>query len=142
MIRAYRADDLNSVLGVWLRSARDAYAFLEESFFECERFELERTWMPVAETWIYEADGRVVGFIALIEQELGGSFVDPEMQGRGIGRALVGHARRLKGALELSVFAENARGLRFYERDGFEVVGEQIEERTRRTELRLRLPAD
>lgn len=140
MIRRYRPDDLEAVLQVWLLSARAAYSFLDEGFFEEEAVELERTWLPVAETWVYEDGTRVVGFIALLDHEVGGFFVTPTMQGRGIGRALMDHARRLKGALELSVFVENASGRRFYERYGFTVVGEQIEERTGRPELRLRLP--
>jgi putative acetyltransferase len=157
VIRRYRPDDLASVLDVWSRSAREAYDFLDEPFFAAEADAIEHEWMPVAETWVFETgafetgisetgvsetDARVVGFIALLDHEVGGFFVDPAWQGRGVGRALMDHARELKGALELGVFAENAKGRRFYERYGFVLDGEQIEEQTGHRELRLRLPRD
>ena len=141
MIRRFRDEDLDAVLGVWERSARDAYQFLDEAFFAEEATEIQQTYMPTAETWVAEVDGLVAGFIALLDHEVGGFFVDPSMQGSGIGRELMDHARGLKGTLELSVFEKNALGRRFYKRYGFEAVGEEIEERTGERELRLRLPA-
>ncbi len=143
VIRRYRNEDLTELLDVWLRSARDAYHFLDESFFEAELVAIEQAWMPVAETWVYEDEGRVVGFIALIGDEVGAIFVRPDMQGRGVGRALMDHARELRDRLELNVFKENAKGRRFYDRYGFRFVDEHVNEQTGRPELRLELrPTD
>ncbi|HEY3929334.1 MAG TPA: GNAT family N-acetyltransferase [Candidatus Koribacter sp.] len=55
-------------------------------------------------------------------------YVDPEHHGRGVANLLM---RELLDAsdcdtLWLSVFSENPRGIGFYRRWGFEVVGEQI----------------
>ena len=140
MIRPYRDSDLADVLEVWSRSARDAYDFLDDDFFEAERAQIEREWMPIAETWVYEAEGRVAGFISLIGRyEVGAFFVDPALQGQGIGRALMDHARELRGTLQLDVFAENEKGRRFYDRYGFHQIDEHLHEPTGRTELRLEL---
>ena len=142
MIRRYRDADLKELLDVWLLSARDAYHFLDESFFAAELVEIEKTWMPLAETWVYQHERRVVGFIALIGDAVGAIFVYPEMQGRGVGCALMDHARALRDRLELNVFKENEKGRRFYDRYGFRFVDEHVNEQTGRAELRLELPAD
>jgi putative acetyltransferase len=93
----------------------------------------------MAETWVYEAAGRVVGFISLIENEVGAIFVYPEWQGKGIGRALMDMARGIHGTLELEVFKENLKAQRFYERYGFVGIGERLHEETGRPMLRMRL---
>ena len=93
------------------------------------------------ETWVWEHEGRVVGFIGLLDSEIGGLFVDPEFHGTGIGRALTDHARELKGALEVEVFRKNTIGRRFYDRYGFQPMAESVHEPTGEDVLRLRLPA-
>lgn len=75
---------------------------------------------------VAEFAGEIAGFVAVVGSELDGLFVEPEMWGGGIGRALINaaaHQARLKG-LTLSVLANpSARG--FYESCGFSVEGEE-----------------
>ena len=85
------------------------------------------------------SDGRVVGFLALIGNEVGAIFVDPDEQGSGIGRMLMDAASSSRPFLELNVFEANEIGRRFYEAYGFEVVGRHVGEATGHPELRLRL---
>ena len=139
MLRPYRHDDLEVVLDIWYRASLIAHSFLPEEFFEAERRQIAEEWLPVSETTVAEADERVVGFLSLIGTEVGGIFVDPEYQGRGIGRALMGHARRARPHLELAVFEDNLAGRRFYEAYGFLQVDRRISAESERYELRLRL---
>jgi len=74
---------------------------------------------------VAEMDGEVAGFAAVVGGELDGLFVEPDMWGGGIGRALVDaatHEARKRG-LALKVIA-NPRARRFYEHCGFSVEGE------------------
>lgn len=75
---------------------------------------------------VAEFDGDIVGFAAVVGGELDGLFVEPDMWGGGIGRALVNaaaHQARRKG-LSLTVIANPAaRG--FYESCGFTAEGEE-----------------
>ena len=66
MIRAYAEKDLSDLLKVWYAASQVAHSFLDEVFFEQERRDIPALYLPQAETWVYERDGAVVGFIALI----------------------------------------------------------------------------
>jgi len=74
---------------------------------------------------VAELDGQLAGFAAVVAGELDGLFVDPDLWGLGIGKALVDaatHEARRKG-YALAVTA-NPRAQRFYEKCGFSVEGE------------------
>ena len=76
------------------------------------------------EVFVAELDGRVTGFVAQVGSELDGLFVEPQLWGQGIGRALVEkavHEARRNG-LSVSVIA-NPAALGFYEKCGFAVEG-------------------
>ena len=80
--------------------------------------------------FVSEWDGEIVGFAAVEpradgESELDALFVDPHMQRRGIGRALVEHCAefaRNQGSRALHVIG-NPHAKTFYEECGFEVIG-------------------
>lgn len=139
MIRPFSDRDLGAVLDVWYRASVVAHSFLSDDFFEAERRQIAEQWLPMAETSVYESGERVVGFLALIGNEVGAIFVDPDHQGRGIGRALMDAARDSRPFLELDVFEANTTGRRFYDLYGFEYVDRHTHDATGQPELRLRL---
>jgi len=74
---------------------------------------------------VAEIGGEIAGFAAVVGGELDGLFVEPDLWGHGIGRALVDaatHQARSRG-LALKVIA-NPRARRFYEHCGFSLEGE------------------
>ena len=104
-----------------------AHPFMDEAFFEKERYNIPHLYLPNADTWVAELDGIVVGFIALIGNEVGGLFLDPSSHGRGVGKAMMDKAQELHGDLVVEVFKENAIGRRFYEQYGFKLLHEKVE---------------
>lgn len=140
-IRRYRASDLEAVMEIWAAASAVAHPFLGDELLEAERRAVARDHLPRAETWVWDAAGRVGGFIALLGHEIGGLFVDPARHRGGIGGALVEHARRLHGDLEVEVFERNAIGRAFYAKRGFALVEEKVDEATGLGVLRLRLPS-
>ncbi len=138
MMRTSSGADTEHVLDVWYRASLIAHPFLSKEFLADEKTEIAQHWLPIAETTVYEADGRVVGFIALIGNEVGAIFVDPDYQGQGIGRAVMDHAQSSRGVLELNVFEANAIGRGFYEAYGFQVIGRHLNQEAGQFELRLR----
>ena len=98
------------------------------------------------QTYVAVLDGSVVGFAAVDDGEamLEHLYLAPEVRRRGIGTALLSHARAAHdGPLELWCFAENRAGRAFYAACGAEEIletdGSGNEERM--PDVRLRLPA-
>jgi putative acetyltransferase len=139
MIRRYTPADLEDLLDAWAKASAVAHPFLTEEFLQRERHEIANAHLPRAETWVWETEGRVVGFLSLIGNEVGALFVDPSHHGMGIGRALMDQARESRGELEVEVFRANLKARAFYERYGFATIGERIHGPTGQLMVRMRL---
>jgi putative acetyltransferase len=137
MIRKYQDKDIEAVVSTWRAASELAHPFLTEEFLDQEADNLRNIYLAFAKTWVMEADGAVVGFIALIENEIGGLFVAPKFHGQGLGRALVDKAVAEKGPLEVEVFRENVVGRRFYDAYGFRGTEEFIHEASGQATLRM-----
>lgn len=125
VIRQYKENDLNAVLSSWESANRIAHPFLPKAFVDKVRADIPKLYIPNADTWVADVDGKTVGFISLIGNEVGAIFVDPAFHGRGLGRALMNKAHSLHESLELEVFKENAIGRKFYDAYGFEFLLEK-----------------
>ena len=139
MIREYEKKDLEELLDAWYFASKVAHPFVSEDFLEQERKNIVTVHLPNAETWVYEQNGAVIGFIALIGNEVGAIFLDPKFHGKGIGRALMDHARSLREVLELDVFKDNVIGRNFYKKYGFIEEYEHIHKESGFMQLRLKL---
>ena len=138
VIRQYVESDLDGVLSSWESASKIAHPFLTEEFLDTERYNIPNVYLPNTDTWVADVDGRVVGFIALMGNEVGAIFLDPEFQGIGIGRALMDKAQALHETLEVEVFKANSIGRKFYDRYGFGLLAESIHEPTSQDVLRLK----
>jgi putative acetyltransferase len=143
-IRRYEDADLDEMLRIWYEASVIAHDFLPAEFWAGERETIRDVYIPMSETWLAEEDGRVVGgvvgFIALLDNKVGGLFIDPAHQRRGIGKMLLDHARSLRdGAMTVHVFKANAGARRFYERYGFTAVRESVEQTTGCEEIEMAL---
>ena len=138
IIRQYREDDLDDLMAAWEGASKVAHPFLQEAFLETERFNIPNVYLPNTDTWVAEIRGKVVGFLALMGNEVGAIFLQPELHGSGIGKSLMDKARELHGTLEVEVFKGNHIGRKFYDRYGFELLSESIHEATNLPVLRLR----
>src|SRR5262249_20742007 len=89
--------------------------------------------VPNAAVIVAEADGNLVGFIT-VEPATG--YIDqvvvaPQEWGSGIAAMLLDDARRVSPArLDLTVNKDNARAIRFYQKHGFTVSGEDVNPRS------------
>ena len=129
-IRKFYHQDIEDLLSVWENASRLAHTFLSEEFLQQERENIANLYLPKAETWVIEVQGRVVGFISLLGNEVGGLFLQPEFHGRGLGWALMLKAVELRGDLEVEVFEKNHIGRKFYNSFGFVKIAEKLEEET------------
>ena len=80
----------------------------------------------------------IQGFISMTGNYLAALFVIPESQGTGIGKALLEHVKERHTEITLNVYAKNESSVLFYEKQGFRLIEEQIEERTGEKEFIMR----
>ena len=139
MIRKYQTDDTDAIVHIWRLASALAHPFLNEAFLGQEAKNIRNIYLPFAETWVLEED-EVIGFIALIEDEIGGLFLQPSRHGIGLGRAMVDHAVALHGPLRVEVFKKNSIGRRFYKRYGFAELEEYRHESSGEQTIKLAMP--
>lgn len=141
LIRRYRNSDLEAVLSSWESATRVAHSFMTDEFIAQERINVAEIYLPNTETWVLEIDGEVKGFIALMGNEVGAIFLQPESHGNGLGKALMDKAQQIHGDLELEVFKQNSMGRKFYSDYGFTQLEETFHEPTGQQVLRLKYTA-
>ncbi|GAA0091468.1 hypothetical protein UT300009_14960 [Paraclostridium bifermentans] len=91
--------------------------------------------MPIADTFAYEEDGEIRGFISIINNEfIGALFVDVKFQGMGIGSKLIDYSIEKYKKLTLAVYKENQKSVEFYTRKGFKIIEEGLNEDSGYTE--------
>ena len=137
VIRQYSDSDLEAVLNTWEMATRMAHEFMTDAFIAQERNNVADIYIPNTDTWVAVVDDSVVGFIALMGNEVGAIFLDPNKHGLGIGKALMDKAVTLHGELLVDVFKANKIGRKFYHRYGFEKVNESVHEATGQVVMRL-----
>ncbi|MFT6458762.1 GNAT family N-acetyltransferase [Pseudophaeobacter arcticus] len=137
LIRPFSPADKLAVLSIWREASAYAHPFLTAEATDQAEAMIRDHFLDLAETYMAEVAGTPVGFISLIQNEVGGLFLRPAFHGRGIGHALMDQAVALKGHLELDVFVENAIGRRFYNRYGFTAGEERMNSFFGHPEIRM-----
>lgn len=137
-IRAYRPTDEEAVVDLWSRASKFAHSFLEGEGEGSRERKMREVYLVQADNWVADSPRGVVGLLGLVGSEIGGLFVAPEVQGHGIGRALVEHAAAIRGAVTLEVYERNTSARRFYERMGFVEVRRRTDEDTGHELIELR----
>lgn len=139
-IRQYIESDLDDVLSTWENANKLAHPFLKEDFVDQLRKDIPALYLPNADTWVIEDEdeNKVVGFIALIGNEVGAIFLQPEHHGKKLGKMMMDIAHQLHGDLELDVFEKNTIGREFYKQYGFTQIDEMDHEASGEHVLRLK----
>ena len=137
-IRPYDPTDEEAVIRVWLESTIPGQSFLPERHWR-EMEDDIRHLLRQAEVWVVETDGAIRAFMAILDDLIGGLFTDPDHQSRGLGAALVEHARSLHNPLFVEVFEANERALTFYRRCGFEDHSTHVDAGSGLLQLLLRM---
>jgi putative acetyltransferase len=141
MIRSYTSNDTDALIAIWDDADTAAHPFMPKSIKDQVREDMRNIYLPNAETWVLEEDGKPVGFIAMIGNEIGGLFLDPSQHGKGKGRQMVDLVVGLKGPLTVEVFKDNKIGLPFYQRYGFVLSEESVFEPSGHATFKMAMPA-
>jgi putative acetyltransferase len=133
-VRPMQPEDLPETLDMWVAAWQAAYPTIDFAVrrgWTAERIaELERTG---SQSRVAISDRSIIG--ALVANPETG-YVDQivvaiEQQGTGVAEALLAEAKRLSPSrLDLHVNKDNARAIRFYEKHGFVIAGEDVNTRS------------
>ena len=129
MIRKMQNIDINRVADIWLKTNLKAHFFIPEQYW-ISNYEFVKEMLPQAEVYVYEDDKMIQGFIGVSDEYIEGIFVSDEMQSRGIGKMLLDYIKDKKDRLQLKVYQKNVRAMSFYQREGFTIQSESMDEFT------------
>ena len=135
MIRDFESSDMNDVVDIWLKASITAHSFIERRFWESKIDDMREIYIPSSDTYVFEEKGIIKGFFSLHGDTLAAMFVSPNFQGKGIGQQLMDKAKSLRNKLDLTVYRENPKGIKFYKKCGFAIVKERFDEHTGHTEI-------
>lgn len=133
MIRKLQKTDINRVADIWLKTNLKAHYFIPEQYWT-NNYEVVKEMLPQAEVYVYEDDKIIQGFIGINDEYIEGIFVSDEMQSCGIGKMLLDYIKDKKDKLQLKVYQKNVRAMSFYQREGFTIQSEEMDEFTREKE--------
>ncbi|MGY4627692.1 GNAT family N-acetyltransferase [Bradyrhizobium sp. USDA 4486] len=139
-LRPYLPEDEAASIDLWHRTWQEAYPQID--------FAARLTWwrerwrkdlVPNAQIIVAEQDGALTGFVTIDgEGYLDQLVVDPDQWGSDAARLLVDEAKRLSPSrITLLVNKDNARAIRFYERNGFSHAGDDVNPTSGRPVLKM-----
>lgn len=133
-LRTYLATDEDAAIELWRRTWQQHYPQIDfgaRVAWWRERWRNEL--VPAATITVAERDRVLVGFVTVDPKTryLDQIVVAPEAWGSDVAVALIDEARRLSpDGLDLKVNADNARAIRFYQKQGFAITGDDVNPRS------------
>lgn len=121
-LRSYVASDEDAAIDLWFRTWREAYPSIDfAQRLDGWRARWRDELVPVAQIIVAERNGAITGFVTIDSSGyLDQLVVAPEAWGSDLGNTLLDKAKSMSPAgITLLVNTDNARAIRFYERNGF-----------------------
>jgi putative acetyltransferase len=139
-LRPYRADDEDAAIALWQRTWQQAYPSID---FAARMAWWRARWrdelVPNAAIVVAEQADGMIGFVTIdATGYLDQLVVAPEHWGSTLGDALLDEAkRRAPDGVTLLVNKDNARAIRFYERNAFVPAGDDVNPTSGRPVLKM-----
>lgn len=129
MIRELQETDIDCVADIWLDTNKKAHDFIPQLYWQ-SNFDVVKEMFSQSEVYVYENEKKIQGFVGLSDEYIAGIFVSDEVQSQGIGKLLLNFVKDRKEKLRLSVYQKNIRAICFYQREGFKIQCEKLDENT------------
>nr|WP_143152465.1 N-acetyltransferase [Clostridium cavendishii] len=129
MVRKLKKEEIDKVMEIWKLSTIKAHDFIDKKYWENNYNVVKNVYIPMADTFVYDDGKDIRGFISIINNEfIGAVFIDIDYQGLGIGSTLIDYVSDKYKKIELAVYKENERAVKFYKKKGFKVIREEQNE--------------
>lgn len=136
MIRTLQNKDINEMARIWLDSNIQAHDFISSQYWH-DQYEMVKEEISKVEVYVYEDHDKILGFVGLNDDYLAGIFICQEVQSKGIGKQLIDFVKGIKEQINLSVYQKNERAIKFYQREDFAIVSENIDHYTNEKEYSM-----
>ena len=138
MIRIAVKDDYSHLIDIWLEASIKAHYFIDSSYWINNAQKMKDTYLPSSETWVLEVESHTItGFVSVKEDHIAALFISPAHQGEGCGSTLLQFLKTKYNQLSLNVYALNEQAVHFYQKHGFRVVEEMLDENTGTKDCRM-----
>jgi putative acetyltransferase len=133
-LRPYRAADEDAAIELWRRTWQQHYPQIDfNARLDWWRNRWRNELVPQAAIAVADRAGALIGFVTVDRKTgyLDQIVVAPEAWGGDVPPALIAEAKLLSPrGLDLVVNADNVRAIRFYEKQGFAVTGDDVNPRS------------
>lgn len=123
-VSKYNPKYAEQTVEMWRDSKERAIGQAEIHSFESHLYFLKHILAEQYQIDLALMDDKVVGMIAYSETEISQLYVHIDYQGRAIGQTLLNKVKaQASGKLTVYTFEVNKNAQRFYEKNGFEMIG-------------------
>lgn len=136
MIRRFEKSDISAVMEIWENENIRTHNFIKKEYWK-NNYEYVKDILPNADIYVYILDKHIVGFIGVNNNYIEGIFVDINNQHSGIGTSLLDKVKEDKENLTVSVYKKNTNAIKFYEKNNFIIISENIDESTNEIEYTM-----
>lgn len=136
MIKTFDKKHIDDVMKIWIDTNIKAHHFIADSYW-LANYDAAKTGIMASEIYVYQNQDEIIGFVGLSENYIAGIFVLADFQSKGIGKKLLDYVKRIKSTLTLSVYEKNTKAVKFYQREGFTIAAENMDDETNEKELAM-----
>jgi len=121
-IEPVNAAEYPELIEIWERSVKATHHFLSEADIQYYKPLILEQYFDQVQLFCIKDKGSILGFIGIDGTFIQMLFIDPQVMGRGIGKALIRYAIEVCGANQVDVNEQNQQAVGFYTHMGFEVT--------------------
>lgn len=136
MIQKYQKTDAEQVMNIWLQGNKDGHPFIPQRYWE-SNLKMVQDQLSRAEVYVYKKEKTIRGFIGIQDDYIAGIFIERDYRRTGIGKQLLDYVKALHPVLTLNVYQKNQQAVKFYQREGFTLLSEDIDTDTREIEYTM-----
>lgn len=122
-IRELKENEVEYIMNLWYKETINCHSFIKKEYWDKVYEVVKKEYISTSETYVYELNGEIIGFVSLIEKEfLGAIFIKYEYQNKGYGKALINFVKENRNKIILRVYEKNKKAVEFYSRNKFIII--------------------
>ena len=141
-VKPFRRNYTAALIEIWYKASVNAHHFIPVEFWKKNREKMANIYLPNSLTHVAFSDGKISGFVSMVDEYLAALFVKPELQGKGIGTNLLEYVKSSREHIQLRVFKKNVSGVYFYLKHNFVILSEDTNQETAEPEYLMEWKAE